>query len=152
MILINPGHGGSRGPPRAGLGAHGAAPNLPVPNLPSGSPNPHENGSNEGGAALGGGMPVENLKIFMSGVPSSLSDQRFQAILEVCPFLQSAIAKPMHVENGLTAILYIHRPSDKQLTSIVYEMHLANPKVLSSSSTQILKLYYGPWSYSMVSH
>jgi RNA-binding protein 25 len=69
------GYDGNRGPPRAGLGAQGAPQNLPVPNLPG------ANGAGGDGGNAGG--PAEKFSLFISGVPSSLSDARLQQILEV---------------------------------------------------------------------
>lgn len=69
---ITTGYDGQRGPPRAGLGAQGAAQNLPVPNLP---------GANGNGDA--GGAPAEKFSLFVGGIPISLSDERLQQLLEV---------------------------------------------------------------------
>lgn len=69
------GYDGNRGPPRAGLGAQGAAQNLPVPNLP---------GTNGNGDAGGSPAPAsEKYSLFMSGIPASLSDTRLREVLEV---------------------------------------------------------------------
>ena len=69
---ITTGHDGARGPPRAGLGAQGAAQNLPVPNLPG------ANGNGDAGSA-----PAEKFSLFVGGIPISLSDARLQQLLEV---------------------------------------------------------------------
>lgn len=76
LYLEYTGYEGGRGPPRAGLGAQGAAQNLPVPNLPG------ANGSN--GDAAGSPAPAsEKYSLFMSGIPASLSDTRLREVLEV---------------------------------------------------------------------
>lgn len=65
------GYDGGRGPPRAGIGAQGAAQNLPVPNLAG------ANGNSDAGPA-----PAEKFSLFVSGIPASLSDARLQQVLE----------------------------------------------------------------------
>ena len=58
-----------RGPPRAGIGAQGAAQNLPVPNL----------APQDAGAGAGG----EKYSLFISGVPATLDDRPLYDIFEV---------------------------------------------------------------------
>ena len=62
------GYDGGRGPPRAGIGAYGAAQNVPPANGPVG-----------GAVAYSG----ERFSLFMSGIPTELSDQRLQEVLDV---------------------------------------------------------------------
>jgi len=64
---------GPRGPPRAGIGAHGQAPNLPSP-INLGDP------SNNSGANP---TPGERYSLFVSGIPAMLEDRQLQEVMEV---------------------------------------------------------------------
>lgn len=75
--LENPkGHDSQRGPPRAGIGAHGAAQNPIIANL------------NTGGSADGSGEPAEKFSLFLSGIPASLDDRWLHDVLEVAAALR----------------------------------------------------------------
>ena len=65
------GYDEKRGPPRAGIGAQGAAQNPTIPNI------------DPGPAALVDIPAGEKYSLFLSGVPTSLEDKWLQDILEV---------------------------------------------------------------------
>lgn len=80
------GHDGPRGPPRAGIGAQGAAQNPIIANLGEASPTDGpDGGSASPGPSFAASNPPSNEKysLFLSGIPPSLDDRWLHEILEV---------------------------------------------------------------------